>query len=62
VRLAVEAGVKLAVDTDAHSLQALDYMCFGVMNARRGWAAPGDIVNTREWPELQALLKDGLAA
>ena len=36
VRMAVEAGVKLAVDTDAHSRAALDYMRFGVMNARRG--------------------------
>jgi DNA polymerase (family X) len=62
VRLAVEAGVKLAVDTDAHSVSALDYMRYGVMNARRGWATADDVVNTREWPELQALLKDGLAA
>ncbi|MDX6534936.1 MAG: polymerase [Gaiellales bacterium] len=62
VRLAVEAGVKLAINTDAHSVSALDYMRFGVMNARRGWATADDIVNTRNWPELQALLKDGLAA
>ena len=57
VRMAVEAGAKLAVDTDAHSLEALDYMEYGVMNARRGWAAPEHVVNTREWPELRALLK-----
>jgi DNA polymerase (family 10) len=62
VRLAVEAGVKLAINTDAHSVSALDYMRFGVMNARRGWAKADDIVNTRDWPEAQALLKDGLAA
>jgi DNA polymerase (family 10) len=62
VRLAVEAGVKLAINTDAHSVSALDYMRFGVMNARRGWATADDIVNTRDWPALQALLKDGLAA
>ena len=47
VRMAVAAGAKLSIDTDAHSLAALDYMRFGVMNARRGWASPKDVVNTR---------------
>jgi DNA polymerase (family X) len=59
VRLAVEAGVKLSIDTDAHSVAALDYMRFGVMNARRGWATADDVVNTREWPELRKLLRKG---
>jgi DNA polymerase (family 10) len=57
IRLAVQAGVKLAVDTDAHSRAALEYMRFGVMNARRGWATAADVVNTRSWPELKKLLK-----
>jgi DNA polymerase (family 10) len=55
--MAVEAGAKLSIDTDAHSVVALDYMRFGVMNARRGWASPGDVVNTRTWPQLKKLLK-----
>jgi DNA polymerase (family 10) len=59
IRLAVEAGALLAIDTDAHSIAALDYMRFGVMNARRGWAGQQRVVNTREWPELRALLKPG---
>jgi len=59
VRLAVEAGVKLSIDTDAHSVAALGYMRFGVMNARRGWATAADVVNTREWPELRKLLRKG---
>jgi DNA polymerase (family 10) len=57
VRMAVQAGVKLAINTDAHSRAALDYMRFGVMNARRGWATAADVVNTREWPALKKLLK-----
>jgi DNA polymerase (family 10) len=61
IRLALQAGAKLAVDTDAHSIRALDYSRFGVMNARRGWATADDVVNTREWPELRKLLKDGAA-
>jgi DNA polymerase (family 10) len=57
VRMAVAAGAKLSIDTDAHSLAALDYMRFGVMNARRGWASPKDVVNTRSWKQLKRLLK-----
>jgi DNA polymerase (family X) len=57
VRMAVEAGAKLSIDTDAHSVRALDYMRFGVMNARRGWARADDVVNTRTWPQLKKLLK-----
>lgn len=57
IRMAVQAGVKLAVDTDAHSRAALEYMRFGVMNARRGWATAADVVNTRSWPQLKKLLK-----
>jgi len=57
VRMAVAAGAKLSIDTDAHSLAALDYMRFGVMNARRGWASPKDVVNTRTWKQLKKLLK-----
>ncbi len=56
VRLALDAGVKLAVDTDAHSVLALDYLRFGVANARRGWATAAAVVNTREWPELRKQL------
>jgi DNA polymerase (family 10) len=59
VRLAVEAGARLSIDTDAHSVAALDYLPFGVMNARRGWAGPANVINTRPWPELRKLLKDG---
>jgi DNA polymerase (family 10) len=48
VRAAVEAGAKLVINTDAHSIEELDLMRFGVSTARRGWAGPGSIVNT--WP------------
>ncbi|HXD70672.1 MAG TPA: PHP domain-containing protein, partial [Gaiellales bacterium] len=59
VRMAVEAGALLAIDTDAHSVAAIDYMPYGVMNARRGWTGPDRVVNTRSWPELREVLKAG---
>jgi hypothetical protein len=32
-------------------------MRYGVSQARRGWLAPEDVLNTRSWPDLQALLE-----
>lgn len=57
IRKAVEAGVKLAIDTDAHSKNSFHYLEFGVGQARRGWATKGDIINTRPWPGMLKLLK-----
>jgi DNA polymerase (family 10) len=46
IQRAVEAGVTLALGTDAHSIHDLDFMDLGVKTARRGWAEPKDILNT----------------
>lgn len=45
VREAVKKGVKMIINTDAHSTEEMDLMPFGVSVARRGWAEKGDIVN-----------------
>ncbi len=45
---AKQAGVKMVINTDAHHIDQLRYMPFGVSQARRGWAEPEDIVNV--WP------------
>lgn len=47
VRKAVEAGVKLVIDTDAHRVQHLDYLHYGIATARRGWATKADVLNTK---------------
>ncbi len=54
---AKEAGVKLAVSTDAHSINAFRYMRFGIDQARRAWLAADDVINTRPLPELRNLLR-----
>ena len=46
VRRAIELGVKLAIDTDAHNVGELDHIFFGVATARRGGATAGDVINT----------------
>jgi DNA polymerase (family 10) len=54
---AKELGVKLALSTDAHSIHNLDFMRFGVGQARRGWIEARDVLNTRPWKELAKLLR-----
>lgn len=56
-RMAKELGLKLAISTDAHTVGTLDYMRFGLDQARRGWLEADDILNTRSWQELKKLLK-----
>jgi DNA polymerase (family 10) len=56
-QMAKEMGLKLAISTDAHSLDDLALMRFGIGQARRGWLEPVDVINTRSLPELRKLLK-----
>jgi len=59
VREAVKMGVKLTLGTDAHHVDGMNNMMFGVSVARRGWATPGDIINSRSLDEFEKLLKGG---
>jgi DNA polymerase (family X) len=52
IRLAIDAGVPVVVSTDAHSVRGLGNMRLAVHTARRGWATPADVVNTRPLAEL----------
>ena len=61
-RLAVERGVKLLVDSDAHGVERLANVRYGVATARRAWLTADDVANTRSWDELRALGKRGRAA
>ncbi len=47
VREALQAGVEIVCSTDAHSVAGLANMEFSVATARRGWATPGVVLNTR---------------
>jgi len=59
VRDAVKLGVKLTFGTDAHHIDGMNNMFFGVSVARRGWATGDDIINTRSLNEFEKLLKGG---
>ncbi len=57
VRKAVDEGVKLSVDSDAHSSGHFKFLEFGIAQARRGWAEKKDVINTKPWEEMLKLLK-----
>jgi DNA polymerase (family 10) len=52
VRRAIELGVTLTISSDAHDAAGLELLRFGVATARRGWAAAGDVLNTRSVDEV----------
>jgi DNA polymerase (family 10) len=56
-RAAAEAGLLVAVSTDAHELPALDWAAIGVAQARRGWLTKEQVLNTRSWAQINRLLK-----
>lgn len=57
-RLAVEAGVPLCINTDAHSLPEFDQMTYGILTARRAWAKKSDVLNTKPRAALEKWLKN----
>lgn len=57
VREAVKKRVKMVVCTDAHALDQLELMRYGVAVARRGWAQESDIINTLGYNEFKKFLE-----
>jgi DNA polymerase (family 10) len=56
-QMARDEGVLVAIDSDAHSRFDFAYLEYGIGQARRGWLEAGDVLNTRELPELRRLLR-----
>jgi DNA polymerase (family 10) len=56
-RLAHERGARLVISTDAHSVTALGNLRWGIAMARRAWATPEVVLNTRAIDALRPLLR-----
>ena len=56
VKIAVEAGATVAVNTDAHRPEAYEYVRYGVHTARRGWTKADDVLNCRDADGVCAFL------
>jgi DNA polymerase (family 10) len=54
IRRAIELGVLLAISSDSHDPEDFGLLHFGVAMARRGWASPAHILNTRSAEEVLA--------
>jgi len=48
IRVCKNMGIKMVINTDAHQVDQLRFMTFGIAQARRGWAEKEDIINA--WP------------
>jgi DNA polymerase (family X) len=60
-RAAAQAGVRLLVDSDAHGVNTLGIVRWGIVTARRAWLTAEDVANTRPWAEFAPLRKRSLA-
>lgn len=57
VRMAVQAGVRLAINSDGHDVAHLGVLRWGIGQARRGWATSHDVINTRSCAQMLRILK-----
>ena len=59
VREALENGVQITIDTDAHDESSLSLIKFGVAQARRAWVEKERVINCLPWTEFEEFLKSG---
>ena len=60
-KLAAEFGIMLAINTDAHELENLNYIKFGVATARRAWLSRKNILNCLDYQEILKLKQQRLS-
>lgn len=56
--LAKEIGVRIAISTDSHRPTDLEFMHYGVDQARRGWLTAADVINAQPLAKLEAVLRE----
>jgi len=54
VKKAIEMGIPLSINPDAHRVHELDWVPFGIGVARKGWAKRANILNTLPWEKIRA--------
>ncbi|MEO1958117.1 MAG: DNA polymerase/3'-5' exonuclease PolX [Nautiliaceae bacterium] len=54
---AKEIGCKIAINSDAHNTKMLEFIRYGINQARRGWIEKEDVINTFEFDRLSNFLK-----
>lgn len=56
LKTAKEKGLRVIISTDAHSISGLDFMRYGINQARRGWIEKKDVLNTLDTDSLLSIL------
>lgn len=56
-KTAKEMGVKFSISTDAHSISEMEYMKYGVWQAKRGWIEKDDVVNALNYEDFLEAIK-----
>jgi DNA polymerase (family X) len=56
-RAAAEAGVRILINTDAHSVREFELLQYGIATARRAWLTAEQVANTRPWKDFAPLRK-----
>jgi DNA polymerase (family 10) len=56
IRRAMDMGVLLAINCDAHHTDHFDFLHYGIATAQRGWATPSRVCNTWSFAQLQHYL------
>jgi len=57
IRKTIEAGVKIAINSDAHSTEHIANLRYGIAQARRGWAEKKDVINAWPLKKMLTMLK-----
>ena len=50
-------NIKFAINTDAHSMEQLSLISFGIGTARRGWLEKDDVINMHPWETSAKVVK-----
>ena len=59
LRLAKERGVKIVINTDSHHTSHLEKIRYGLLQARRAWLSPADVLNTLPTDKFAKAMKKG---
>jgi DNA polymerase (family 10) len=57
LRMARERGVKIVINTDAHHTSHFEKIKYGILQARRAWLTPNDVLNTLPEKEFRRAMK-----
>ena len=57
LRMARERGVKIVINTDAHHTSHFEKIKYGILQARRAWLTPSDVLNTLPEEQFRKAMK-----